>query len=243
MQPYLLFDAGGTLVFPDLHLLSAQAQQVGLQTSLDDIFAAYCHIIFDIDHHAQQHGRLPVPYYPQGVGWAFYERLGLCNKALEEAAQGIHRRDRVKSLWTFTFPWVVQTLRRLSAQGYRMSVVSNSDGRIAQILDEVGLSHHFERIFDSHIVGIEKPRPGIFEAALNELHLQPAEAIYIGDVFYIDVWGRIRLACQLSTLTRWDCTSTGRERVFLPSLTCLIGWHSGPKPTPRDCPPQKYHCE
>ncbi len=70
-----------------------------------------------------------------------------------------------------------------------MSVISNADGRVAEALHDLGLSHYFERIFDSAILGVEKPNPGIFEVALRELNLQPNDALYIGDVFFIDVWG------------------------------------------------------
>jgi FMN phosphatase YigB (HAD superfamily) len=38
-------------------------------------------------------------------------------------------------------------------------------------------------------VGFEKPDRKIFELALDELDLKPQEALYIGDIYYVDVWG------------------------------------------------------
>ena len=42
-------------------------------------------------------------------------------------------------------------------------------------------------MIDSYIVGVEKPHQKIFELALEALELQPSEAIYIGDIFFIDI--------------------------------------------------------
>jgi phosphoglycolate phosphatase-like HAD superfamily hydrolase len=92
-------------------------------------------------------------------------------------------------LWTFTFKWVREALSCLATQGYRMSVISNSDGRTAQVFCDLRLAHYFEHIFDSKTLGVEKPDPAIFEVALNKLNVAPADVLYIGDIFYVDVLG------------------------------------------------------
>jgi putative hydrolase of the HAD superfamily len=73
-----------------------------------------------------------------------------------------------------------------------MSIISNADGRVEEELRNLELRGYFERVYDSEVVGIEKPESGIFELALNDLGLQPEEAVYVGDMFYIDVWGANR---------------------------------------------------
>ncbi len=73
-----------------------------------------------------------------------------------------------------------------------MSVVSNADGRVEEILKEVGIAPYFERIFDSAVVGIEKPDPDIFRLVLDALTLSPEDAIYVGDRVAVDVLGANR---------------------------------------------------
>jgi FMN phosphatase YigB (HAD superfamily) len=67
--------------------------------------------------------------------------------------------------------------------------VSNSDGRVAQALESAGLGEHFEVVVDSKLAGVEKPDPRIFRAALDRLGIEPAAALYVGDVYEVDVVG------------------------------------------------------
>ncbi len=187
-KPYLLFDAGGTLVFPNMPFLRDTAEKYSVKVTEDDVFCAYCELIFEIDLHAKEHGILPEPY-PRGVGWAFFEKIGLEGKALTQASKETTVYNEHENLWAFTYPWVSDALDKLQKQGYRMSVLSNADGRVEQLLKSLGLAKYFEHIFDSHILGVEKPNPKIFQIALKELNLLPEQTLYIGDVFCIDAWG------------------------------------------------------
>ena len=47
----------------------------------------------------------------------------------------------------------------------------------------------FETVVDSHVVGVRKPEPGIFEIALERLKLAPERAVYLGDIPRVDVVG------------------------------------------------------
>lgn len=185
---YLLFDAGGTLVFPDQTFLVRQARAQGIEVTGEQLFAGHYQLIHDLDVYVQHHSRFP-ELWPQGYTRALFERLGVRGPAVDAIARAATVRNRQKSLWAFTFDWVREALSQLTAQGYRMSIISNSDGRVAETLQDVGLDQYFERVFDSAVLGVEKPHRAIFETALCELGLQPGGALYIGDVFYIDVWG------------------------------------------------------
>ena len=44
-------------------------------------------------------------------------------------------------------------------------------------------------MLDSALVGVEKPDPAIFRAALDALGVAPAEALYVGDLYEVDVVG------------------------------------------------------
>jgi len=191
-EPYLLFDAGGTLVFPDQPFLVQQAQEQGMELTDTQLFHGYYRLIHTLDCQARsQSGRFPTPW-ARGYVYALFETLGIVGPATDVIAQAFEDRHRQKNLWTFTFHWVRKMLSDLTAQGYRMSVMSNSDGRTAEVFQDLGLDHYFEHIFDSQILGAEKPDPAIFEAALRKLNVSPANALYIGDIFFVDILGANR---------------------------------------------------
>lgn len=188
-KPYLLFDAGGTLVFPDQSFLVRQARTHGIELGEARLFDGYYRLIHALDCQAgKQSGMFPTPW-PRGYAYALFETLGMASPATDVVAQAFEDHHCHKNLWTFTFDWVRKVLSNLAAQGYHMSVISNSDGRTAQVFHDLGLDHYFEYIFDSKILGAEKPDPAIFEAALHELYLSPIDTLYIGDIFHVDVLG------------------------------------------------------
>lgn len=197
-KPYLLFDAGGTLVFPDQSFLIEQAGLLGITLTHSQLFDGYCRLIYDLDCQARANGgRFSHQPWPRGYVGALLEWLDITGPAGDAILAAGQARHRQKNLWTFTFSWVPETLDRLAAQGYRMSVISNSDGRTDTLLNGAGLRRYLERVYDSYLLGVEKPDPAIFKAALADLKLSPAEALYIGDVFYADVSGanRAGLGC------------------------------------------------
>jgi putative hydrolase of the HAD superfamily len=51
------------------------------------------------------------------------------------------------------------------------------------------LAPYFRFVLDSRVVGVEKPDPRIFQMALDRAGVAPDEAVYIGDLYSIDVVG------------------------------------------------------
>jgi putative hydrolase of the HAD superfamily len=96
---------------------------------------------------------------------------------------------RERHLWSRAAPGAEPALVRLAAAGLRLGVVSNSDGRCEEALVTAGLRAHFDVVIDSDVVGVEKPDPAIFAAALGALGVAPGEALYVGDVYEVDVVG------------------------------------------------------
>jgi HAD superfamily hydrolase (TIGR01549 family) len=83
-------------------------------------------------------------------------------------------------------PGVIRELRR---RGFTLAVVSNADGRVPAALAARGIADQFAAIVDSHLVGVEKPAARIFEIALEACRALPREAVYVGDIYEIDVVG------------------------------------------------------
>lgn len=222
-KPYLLLDAGGTLVFPDQALLIRQAREHGIALTDEQLFNGYYQLIYNFDYQARQQGLFPRDPWPQGYAQSLLTTLGLNNGIASEVNAAVQARHRKKSLWTFTFPWVGETLSRLRALGYRMSVLSNSDGRTERVFQDLGLAHHFERIFDSKFLGCEKPDPAIFELVLRELSLPASDALYVGDIYVVDVLGANRAgigALHLDPLGLY----ADWPGVHLPDVCHLPGW-------------------
>jgi HAD superfamily hydrolase (TIGR01509 family) len=106
--------------------------------------------------------------------------------AVEAALYAAHRE---RHLWSGGDAGTGRALTRLRDAGVRLGVVSNSDGRVEQALDAAGLARYFDVIVDSRVAGVEKPDPRIFRAALDRLGVEPAAALYVGDVYEVDVVG------------------------------------------------------
>jgi putative hydrolase of the HAD superfamily len=96
---------------------------------------------------------------------------------------------RERHLWSSVAEHSAVALARLQAAGIRLGVVSNSDGRVEQALEAAGLRRYFDVVIDSALVGLEKPDPRIFQAALERLGVEPDEALYVGDLYPIDILG------------------------------------------------------
>jgi putative hydrolase of the HAD superfamily len=74
--------------------------------------------------------------------------------------------------------------------------VSNADGTVGRLLAGAGLAGHLEFIVDSGAVGIEKPDPRIFALALERAGVPPADALYVGDLYPVDVVGARRAGIE-----------------------------------------------
>ncbi len=114
-------------------------------------------------------------------------RLGL---PAEAGAAVLAEHDRrPEGLWCVPDRDAEPVLRELARRGLRLGVVSNADGRVRAQLERAGLAPFFAVIIDSAEVGVSKPDPAIFRMAAARLGVAPAEAVYVGDIYQVDVAG------------------------------------------------------
>jgi putative hydrolase of the HAD superfamily len=92
-------------------------------------------------------------------------------------------------LWTEGEPEAEAALTLARARGLQTACISNSNGTVATILEGLGLGRHLDFVIDSSRVGVEKPDPRIFRIALERAGVTAAEAVYVGDLYSIDVIG------------------------------------------------------
>jgi len=78
------------------------------------------------------------------------------------------------------FPEVLEVLENLQPR-FELAVVSNFDGRLRMIVEQLGISKFFSHVFISSEIGADKPDPEIFRRALNVINLQPNDALHVGD--------------------------------------------------------------
>lgn len=187
-NPYVLLDAGGTLLFPDEELLVRTVASEGVVLEPARVYEAHFDLLHQYDLHQRSTSKAPVI----SLDGFFRELLvsaGAPHAVAERATGKLLERHEEKSLWTYTKPWVAETLATLRDNGFSLAVISNSDGRVRRQIEECELAHYFDAVFDSNIVGYEKPDARLFLHALDGLGLHPEETVYIGDYWHVDVAG------------------------------------------------------
>jgi putative hydrolase of the HAD superfamily len=184
----ILFDAGGVLVLPDPTVLGPLLAYYGGDPSVE----ANCRA-----HYAGMAAKSAA-----GSGEAFWDEynhsyvrsIGVGEGDVEAAAELLHR-TRSAHLWRWPIPDSLVALAQLSASGVPIGVVSNASGQIAEVLSRSGVcqagdGRHVPMriVIDSHLVGVAKPDPKIFDHAL--LHFDGIERdqiAYIGDSVTMDI--------------------------------------------------------
>ena len=119
-------------------------------------------------------------------------KLGFADEVLHAELVSL---TRMSANWCQIRPHTREVLKRL-AERYRLGIISNADGKIAEVLARCGIADCFESITDSGIVGKEKPHPAIFEAAVSSLGISAGESVYTGDIYSVDYIGAMAAGMQ-----------------------------------------------
>jgi len=158
-----------------------------------------------------------------GFWWSFHTHLLEELETMDEGVRNALVQNTQKSAnWDQILPGTRVALERIR-QDYAIAVISNSDGRIDEVLRRCGIIDCFESITDSGIVGHEKPHPAIFEAALRAMKAEAAESLYVGDVYSVDYVGARNVGMQAVLL---DVAGAYRDTKYsrVESLVELEDW-------------------
>lgn len=111
----------------------------------------------------------------------YYELLlenGVADQ-LEARAEELHQMTWLKGLQLF--PEVRELLDWCRAQGLRMGVISDTSPSLSLTLEAAGIGDYFDCAICSDLVGVMKPDPRIYQAALDALGVTAEESIYVDD--------------------------------------------------------------
>jgi len=125
------------------------------------------------------------------------------------------------------FPDVVGTLERLRDAGFRLGLISNFEEWLEQLLESLELSAYFEVRVISGAVGMEKPDPRIFQAALDRTGVEASESVYVGDNPFFDIEPAERLGMLAVLIDRRGRFPghPGPRVTTLDDLPAVIGLH------------------
>jgi putative hydrolase of the HAD superfamily len=181
----VLFDAGNTLLFLDYaRMARAVGAALGLPLTGDALAAHAPEAAQAMERAAGNDGERTAAYLE-----ALFRSSGVTAGQMPEVRDCLGQLHRERHLWCSVRERTHESLSRLRAAGLRLGIVSNSDGRVEQALAAAGLRDYFDVVIDSSLVGVEKPDPAIFRAALDALGIDPEEALYVGDLYEVDVVG------------------------------------------------------
>jgi putative hydrolase of the HAD superfamily len=181
----IFFDFGNTLVFPDLDLVLAPLYARGVRPTEAQLFAAERAARQEMDLLIGKTRKVDQQYWETYYSHLL-EQVGL--RADISLRLGLVANSRTSANWRRVLPGTIELLRRLRER-YRVGLISNSDGHIAETVAACGFTGCFEAIIDSTAVGYEKPNPQIFLAALAAVNVAADDSLYVGDIYSIDYLG------------------------------------------------------
>jgi HAD superfamily hydrolase (TIGR01549 family) len=219
MKPFkfIFFDVGNTLLFANRERMLAPLHQRRIRVPEELLLAVERRTKREFDDILERGGTAD-----HGFWDVFYTRLFEDLVLNDEAVrQELIANTRLSSNWDRMRPGTREALVRFSQQ-WPIAVISNSDGKIADLLLRCGIGDCFRTITDSGIMGREKPHPEIFAAALKSMDAKAQDSLYVGDVYAVDYRGATQAGMQA---VLFDAAGAYRDK-GLPRVESLQELHT-----------------
>ncbi len=199
----LLFDFGGTLAFLDYDLLAREFSRDARKLDALALEHAEYQGRAAIDRHLMAGAKDVIQAYTHFFsGWM--AAAGIPEEEIAAYGDHFRRLHGEASLWRVVRPGTMETLERLKSAGFKLAIVSNAEGQIESDAKRFGLHSFFDVIIDSHVVGVAKPDPRIFEIALERLGVAPEDARFAGDIYSIDIVGAHAAGIEAALVDQHD---------------------------------------
>jgi HAD superfamily hydrolase (TIGR01509 family) len=190
----LCLDAGNTVIFLDYARVARALEGAGFSTTAEALNVAEGATKVALDRGELEHFDWSESRLPSPRSWGRYvgtmvRRAGVEARRVPGVLDVLWAQHRRRNFWHLVPDGLPAALAAVRASGVRVAIVSNSEGRLAGLLAEVGLLDSIDLVLDSGVVGVEKPDPRIFHLALEHFAVPPARALHLGDVYGTDVVG------------------------------------------------------
>jgi HAD superfamily hydrolase (TIGR01549 family) len=187
------FDFGQTLADLDTAMLSRRAAERGVTVDANAIAASVPIAWAEYDAAIRK-----------GFGghpWKFLMRTLLAESQVAPAdaaslTDWLWDEQPKQNLWRLPIPGMFELARELHRKHVTIGVISNSEGKLAELVRELGLDDALTMIVDSGVFGVTKPDPRIFLFATDQLGVEPADVIHIGDSYEADVKGALNVGMR-----------------------------------------------
>jgi putative hydrolase of the HAD superfamily len=215
----VLLDALGTLVElerPWPHLVDELAAR-GVVVGEDDARAAMlAEMAYYRAHHDEAVDWAALEDLRRRCAAVVQEQLGT-SLALEDVLEAMLGAIRFRA-----YPEVPDVLARLRAAGARLAVVSNWDVSLHDVLERTELRALVDAVVISAELGVAKPDPAIFRAALGRLGASADGAVHVGDSLEHDVAGARAAGLEAVLVVRNGAAAPEGVRTVA-SLAELVG--------------------
>ena len=186
----VLFDAGNTLMRMNYRAIAGHLEGRGRAMAVDAIeeaeLRARVRLDADLARGVSTEGRTAQDLYLVYL----LEGLDISDPDEIDAAARFRRSYNAPAgLFNVPDRHALAAIRMLKTAGLVAGVVSNSNGCAGALLAGAGLGAELDFVVDSAIVGVEKPDPKIFRMGLERAGVHAREAVYIGDLYSVDVLG------------------------------------------------------
>ena len=215
----IFFDAGNTLIFIDPHVVLPILKEHGADTDLEGLkeaeFHSRTHLVRRVEDGAWgTENHIWKEYFAN-----LFLEAGVPEDRVEKVGERIREVHRDRHLWSHMESTTPEALDRLARAGYRLAIISNADGRVEGLIEDAGIRDRFEFVMDSELEGVEKPDPEIFLRACRRMEVEPAESLYVGDLYPVDVVGSRNAGLQAVLLDPMDRLDYPVDR--LPDVSAL----------------------
>lgn len=185
----VFLDAGGILVNPNWSRVSETLARHGVAATAAALAAAE-----PLAKQRLDRGETIQRTNDEQRGWTYFDLVlteaGVPLTASTAAALlELNAYHRQFNLWETVPDEVAPALAALRARGLQLVVVSNANGTLLNAFTRLGLVKALDVIFDSHVVGIEKPDPRFFQLALDLSGASAETTVHVGDLYHVDVVG------------------------------------------------------
>ncbi len=171
----ILFDLGGVLLDIDYNLTTQAFHRLGYP-HFEEMYSQYnANLLFE---------KLETGHVSEGTFYAAMQAIPPVKPSREE----------ITTSWNaMLLHWRIETLDFLTVlkENYKLFLLSNTNIIHKRAFEDLlkkerGLNHldqFFEMSYYSHLIGLRKPEPEVFEFIVGDAGINPAETLFIEDSF------------------------------------------------------------